>query len=330
MREENPRRVWTEVAGFTVLGIILYKVGVLFFLFLIPFQLLIGRRGFHYFLISCGIFLGVSFLFTLGNLRIIDVEGLSGIILLLELGIPLMFLLGLGIVNYPDLQFERKLYGLLVSAGIIGVISVPVILLVSRNEELIEFFRQQLGQVFRVFSMSGGEADSFETGIMENMLETDSLFLWLKEMILRNYLFIFFVILTANWWAGTTIIKRSMREKKFDIVGFRLPDQFIWPLLISWAVVLLDVFKGIGWPAYLFWNTGMIALFLFGLQGFGIVRHLLKKYALPRSLRTLLTFIVVILVFIPGANLVIFIGFPGLGVSELWIKYRKAQEGDTI
>ena len=167
MIDENPRRVWTEVAGFTVLGIILYKVGILFFLFLIPFQLLIGRRGFQYFLIASGIFLGVSFLFTLGNLRIIDVEGLSGVILLLELGIPLMFLLGLGLVNYPGIQLERKLYSLLVSAGIIGLISVPVILLVSRNEGLIEFFRQQIGQVFRIFSMAGGEADSFETGIMD-------------------------------------------------------------------------------------------------------------------------------------------------------------------
>jgi hypothetical protein len=165
---------------------------------------------------------------------------------------------------------------------------------------------------------------------MENLLETDSLFLWLKEMILRSYLFIFFVILSANWWAGTSIMKRAGREKRFDITRFKLPDIFIWPLLISWAVVLLDVVKGIGWPAYLFWNTGMIALFLFGLQGFGILRHLLKKYALFRSLKTLLTFIVIILVFIPGVNWVIIIGFPGLGVSELWIKYRKAQEGDTI
>jgi hypothetical protein len=248
----------------------------------------------------------------------------------LEIGIPLLFLLGLGIVNYPGMQLERKLYSLLVSTGVIGLISVPIILAVARNEGLIEFFQQQLGQVFRVFSMGGGEVDSFESSIMENMLETDDLFLWLKDMLLRNYLFIYFVILSANWWIGTSILKRSRREQQFDISGFKLPDYFIWPLLISWAFILLDVLIEIGWPAYFFWNTGMISLFVFGLQGFGVLRHLLKRYNLSRSLRMLLTFIIIVMVFMPGVNLVIFIGLPGLGVSELWIKYRKKDEGESI
>ncbi|MEW5816027.1 MAG: DUF2232 domain-containing protein, partial [Spirochaetota bacterium] len=131
-------------------------------------------------------------------------------------------------------------------------------------------------------------------------------------------------ILSGNWWLGTSIGRRLKGEQAFEITRFSLPDFFIWPLLVSWAGILLDLFKNIGILGYVFWNAGFISLFLFGLQGLGIIRFLFGKHKVARGLRLISGIVLAVFILWPGLNIIVMIGIPGLGVSELWIKYRKS------
>lgn len=328
MNDPALRRTWIETLGFIALGLFFYKVGFLFFAFLLPFQIIFMRRGFRYFCYAGAIFLGISALFTLGSIKTLENRELYGVLFLLETGVPFLFLLGLGLINGNFFQLKRNLYTIVISMGIIALIAVPIILFVTSKESLGDFFREQFEMVFQLFSGSAGQSDSFEASVMERMFNTDHFLELLKDIILRNFMFAYMLVVTGNWWFGRSIVQRTKQQPVFNTVYFRLPEYFIWPLLLSWAFVLLDSFKSLGSLEYVFWNTGLIFLFLFGLQGLGIIKFLFARYNVPRGIRLLLSFVCIILCFIPGVNYVIFIGIPGIGASELWIKYRKIERSD--
>ncbi len=325
MRKPNLKREWIETFALVSLSLFLYKVGLLFFLFLVPLQVIYEKRGLKQLLYSCAVFIGASILFALSSISRLETRDVSGILFLLEIGIPGLFILGIVLVNSTVFPWKRNLYKLLGSVGAAALISIPLILYVSRNEGFTSFFNNQFRQMMNLFNLQVTGEGSFEASVMDRMFQTEEFLAFLRDMVFKNYVFIFFTILSANWWLGSSIVRRYRGLARFSVVTFRNPDIFIWPLLISWALVLVDTVAGIGPLSYLFWNSALICLFLFGLQGVGIVKHLFARYHVPRGLRLLLSFILIIVTFLPGVNIVVFIGIPGLGVSELWIKYRKLE-----
>ena len=148
----------------------------------------------------------------------------------------------------------------------------------------------------------------------------------MQELIYKNYLFAIFILITGSWWVSANIYKRIEKKEPYYIENFVLPEVLIWPLLISWSGILLDAFFGIGVFGYFFWNAGLIMLFLYGLHGFGIIRFFFRKRRISRGRIFLFGLFLIILLLWPGINLIVIIGIPGLGLSELWIKYRKVKE----
>jgi hypothetical protein len=108
--------------------------------------------------------------------------------------------------------------------------------------------------------------------------------------------------------------------------GFRVPDWLVWPLLVPWAVVLLDLKISLGPLRYVAWNLGLIMLFTYGMQAVGIIQTLLDRRNVSRGFRALIAGGLALMVLWPGVNFVVLIGLPCLGVSELWIHYRKEQK----
>ena len=86
---------------------------------------------------------------------------------------------------------------------------------------------------------------------------------------------------------------------------------------------------GIGAVRYAAWNIGLIGLFVFGMQGIGIIQTILDRRAVSRQIRVVISAGMVFMVFWPGVNLVVLIGLPVLGVSELWIHYRKERKEES-
>jgi len=73
---------------------------------------------------------------------------------------------------------------------------------------------------------------------------------------------------------------------------------------------------------HLAWNALFIVLLLYAAQGLGIIWSLLDRYEVARGIRIGVAAALLILSVIPGANILVFLGLPGLGVAETWIHFR--------
>ena len=77
-----------------------------------------------------------------------------------------------------------------------------------------------------------------------------------------------------------------------------------------------------GWIGYISWNTALVMLLLYGIKGAGLIKYLFGKYKLAKQKQRAVVMMMFILFLIPGLNLIVLLGIPGLGVSEIWVRYR--------
>lgn len=102
---------------------------------------------------------------------------------------------------------------------------------------------------------------------------------------------------------------------------FCLPDRLIWVCIVSCSVLLIDLKFDIGILGAIGWNIGLTTLLLYGVVGVSIISHLSAKRGKSISPSRLL-FLCLLLLLVPGANLLISVIIPIIGISEIWIKFR--------
>ena len=315
---------WAEVLGFAVIAIILYLTGFLTFVFAVPLQILMVKRGPRAYLMSSLTVLVAVIISALVNTRLMENEELKQMLIFIELLFPVMLMAGIFAMNMESPYRLRKLYLLLGVTGAVGLVSIPIIYWLLQSEVFMTAMR---AQVDYIVSALYGSPEAAETGLDGGMLgrifNPEAMMETLKEVVLRNYLFSFFLLLTLNWRLGFGLGLRTRRERPPSLKGFFLPDKMIWILLISWAGILGDIFFGVGPLGYFVWNAGLIFLFLYGLQGMGIIQHLLSRAEMTRGLQLFIIVMIIVVLFIPFLNILLIIGIPIFGVSEIWIKYRQ-------
>jgi hypothetical protein len=231
-------------------------------------------------------------------------------------------------VNWGLPRIERNLYQLLAVTGAVGIVSILVTVVISNSQVYEDFIKNQIESMLNVLKQSMTQTTGASSAFLQGFLTTERVYNLVKEVVLRDYLFVYFLVLAGNWRLGTVIGRRTLSRETWSYAGFSLPEIFVWPLLLSWTGILVDAFVGLGFLRYIFWNLGLIFLLLYGLQGGAIIKFLFIKYNVARNIRLLIIMGTVVFLFIPGINFLIIIGIPGLGVSELWIKYRKEERSE--
>ena len=173
-------------------------------------------------------------------------------------------------------------------------------------------------------------ADSGAGAFFAQMIQPDRLRQLAEAYLLRSLLADYTVLLAFSWWAGQAAANRSRAllgpSSGFRLSRFKLESGWLWPLIISGALVLADLFFGISYWAYAAWNIGLVLLFFFSLQGLAIVLFLFEKYRVPRLFWFLFVVGLVVLAASPGAGLFVVLAIPALGISENWIRYRIPRE----
>ncbi len=325
MELPSSRNAWIEWIALTVVALALSQMNVLFFLFLVPLQVIYHRRDLESCMLS-GALVAVLIL-VLGFVRSRGIESadLRRGILVMELSLPVLLLLGLLWTDYSKVLGYRALYRLLTGTAGAALIGVLIILGLSRNQELVNLLREQFEAVAREFQSGFARQESFESSVLSGVLAPERMVEYTKTLFFKGYVFFYFLLLTGCWYLADLVRMRIRQEYRQRLDSFTLPDFFIWPLILAWAGVLLDTWKDAGVIGYIFWNVGLIFLFLYGLQGIGVLRALFNRYRVPVFIRMFIGLVCIILAARPGLNLIVFIGIPGLGVSELWILYRRNQ-----
>ncbi len=306
-------------SALTAASILIFQISVVFFLFAIPLFIINSRYGIVY--LSMSVFFVALVIVIQTMIRASGIEGknLRLFLILAELFYPLAILAGVLIVSWLN---NRTLYLFLTASAGFAIISLPVFLHYSGNTEIVNLLKDQIVAVSKMFRDSVSGSDSFEATVLLKQMSPELIVDSTAKLVMRNYVFAYFVMLVSSWFISDKIISRKLKKKSLKLVDFTVPDIMIWPLIFFLGGVLVDIFIGISWLGYFLWNGTFIIAFIYGLHGIGLVKFLLNKYKVTKRGRRFFAIFIFAVLLMPGINLVILLGVPVLGVSELWIKYR--------
>jgi len=332
MWQRSSRGPYVEILLFTLSSLLLYHTGVGFLLFLAPLQVLASRRGIRALVLGEAAFAAVFLAIRFWPTVFAEGHPLPDALAASEIVIVGVCLMGMLVVNLPLARRPRTLELLLVATAIAGAVLVPLGIAVSRSSAFQLAMDQLFSEVSRTLSavVVPGQ-DSNASAFFSQMVQPARLRAMTEETLLRSFLADYLVLVSFSWWAGQAGGRRRTAFQDaapgFRLSRFRLESWWLWPLILSGAVVLADLFLGLGARgltvlAYTGWNVGLALLFLFGLQGMAIVMFLFEKYRLPRILWFLLVVGIVVLAASPGAGIFIVLIIPVLGISENWIRFR--------
>ena len=335
-----------EVLVFAAVSTLLYRLGMGPFLFLIPLQVLYIRRGKRSF--GWAAVLTLVFILTVGLVlarRWTSADAAAAATamalqmpsLVFELTIVVLMIGALALIQLPEMSPELKLprypraTRLALATGIAGILSIPTILYLTGNEAFIASIREFFASLVQATNNAISSAQPENLSITAEPIQTDSLYQFISTVMRRTYLFYFFLILTFSWWLGTVIGARSMGRKPglTRIVEFKLPDRFVWPLIFSLALVVLNRIVAVESLEILAWNALLIFAFLYGISGLGIIRFLSRKLKVRPGVRWLLIIGIIMLALTPRIGIAVFILIPALGVSEVWLKYRREERSNV-
>jgi hypothetical protein len=312
---------WGELVIVSIASFILYQMNMLM-LFCIPLQVLFIRKGDRQLLYSSAIVLAAIGVAGIFRTAPIESDSFRRGLMATELMLPAFFLTGLAAVNLNWKVPVRTFYKIIVVVVGAGLLSIPLIYLLGKSENFNELVTSQINSVMRLFQENPEALAETAAGLPD----TEVLSELIIGILLRNFVFIYFLILSGTIWFGRSITARIKRIRSNRLLEFSLPEWMVWPLLVPWALILLDLRVDIGVLKYIAWNAGLIMLFSFGMQGIGIIQSFFNRRAVSRGIRIALVAAMIMMLFWPGANLLIIIGLPGLGVSELWIHYREEKK----
>ena len=313
-----------EVIGFGVLAVIFFQLSLFLLIFVIPLVVLFRRRGFLPGLEGCLLaFAGIA------GVKLFQLSRIAGAfsrpdLLGIDLVIPGGFLLGLLVVEAPMLKHLRLYQRLLLATGVAVLASLPLVLFVALNPEFDAILRYQIQAMIK--SIQGGEAigpaGQSSGAIVEQVARLS------KQVFLYTYTAGYLVTLGANWFIGAKLGLKTLNLEETEtklpaFSNFRVPEVFVWWFLISWAGVLMGFVINLGFLRTILWNSALIATTLYGCQGLGILKTWMDK--MGKGMKMMFTFSIVFFAFIPGINVLLAVGVPLLGVTELWIQYRNKE-----
>lgn len=294
-------------------SVLLFYSGFFSFLFAVPLQVAYYRwgdkRGITVATVTAAAIVVVH---LLQSLRFDEVGSQVLRIMLLDSLMPIGLLAGLTVFNiargYP--WWVR----LLTAAGIAVAGALPSLRLLHQAVEGEGALAEQLTSMLTILGVD------------------DNAQLWIEmvqRVVFSSVGLGLTVAVAANWWIGRNIAFRGTAPVSV-LRTARVPDQMIWVVISGLAVVVLGWLRDVPfWAEIIGWNSLLIASFLFAVQGIGIAQHLLVLRGVgPLGERWVLTG-VLILIFLPGINVVVSIALPLFGMSELWIDYKRGESHES-
>lgn len=331
-----------EAAILAALAALLYHLGLGFLLFLIPLQVALVRRGPRAFYAAAGLGFALVVL-TRGARVLLAGHPLTEALPFLgtETATVAALIGGLVLVQLPELEQRlarfrlRRVPRLLAVTALVGVLSVPLIASLRANEAFVAQVRLMFEDLVRQASQAGAawqglQLSSQAAGQAGAQGQVESLMALFGRLMSRSFLSAYFFVLAFAWWLGSLLGARSAgRPPAVPLArDFRLPDAYVWPLIASLAVVASSLVLPLGALEPIAWNLLLIMLLLYGVAGLGVIRVLMARFGLPARLRWLFVGAMIMLAFVrleyaAAALSAAMILVPALGVSEIWLHYRK-------
>ncbi len=321
--DEERYRQW-HMLLYAAAAVAISRFSITFLVCTVPIHLMHDRYHGRAFFITAVPTVAVIVGWNLVEYVRMGIESADFLIVALGMFNPVM-LLSTVVLFYLPLSL-RRLYRILL-VGLLPLITG--LLLISQlksgnqaSERVLSFYSALLGDMLATFSNGAFTQESLQLFIELSLRVLTSTYMigWLFFMGLG--------VLISDAVANRVY----RRDKALFIERFRVPDVFLWPLIVSWILVLVDIIFGLGTDSGILgtavWNIAFVLLMVYGTAGLSIVYYVIRRRGRRVHAFTLLM-LVVVLLFFPGINVVIMILLPLFGVSEYWIHYRNGNKENS-
>lgn len=323
MNIDENTAAWIETVALGLVAAFLFQSGLLLLLFLVPLQFLWVKRGPNSFFVSSGVALaGVLGAKIVQALRL-AAEQVDYALLFADMLLPIGLIAGLYVANFrrPIAGYTvGGVYRLLLATAAGFLVTLPLVAYMARLEIVssavdaqIELFEAMLGAEPGAESLIGGE----QARAALTQLAVDVFY--------GTYVAGIGMLIALDWYVGHRIARRY-GENTPDVRQIRIPATVVWPFVAALGLSALTLAADLGFLRYVIWNATLLLGFLYAVQGYAIARHLLDRFNVSRGLQFVLVVVAVMMLFIPGVNLIVVVGLPGLGLSETWIRYNRGIE----
>lgn len=287
---------------------LLFYSGVFAFLFAVPVQVMFAQRGRQTGLTAAlGTASAVIVLHSLQALRFQgDGESLVQL-MLLDAMMPVGLLAGMAVYN---LYRQYPWWLRLLAGGAIGVLgAVPSLRILAQASEGSGPLGEQLTAMVEMLGVQQ-DTDAFVSMIRRVAVSTVGVGIT--------------AALAANVWLGIGMVRRRFGGSQ-SLRSARVPDWMVWVVIAGLASVLaawaLEV-RALEAPG---WNLLLVGAFLYGLHGVGLVQHLLVRRGMPVHAERWVVTVALMLLFVPGINVVAMVALPLIGMSEVWVDYKRGE-----
>ena len=330
---------WLEVVGLGLVALALFRFGLLALAFLVPIQLVWIRRGESAGLTASAVFMAALMVMKIVDrariAAVIDPE-LTGALLLIDPVFALGFVVGLFVLNT-----ERAFVPIGGGFRTANVVERMVAAVMAGALVYVPGFIALGASTEAGSALAAAQIELLGSLLGESVREAELIALaeLVVEIIVNGAFLGFFVTLVGNWWFGIVFAFRGRmalpdgnpvmaRASGYELTQFSVPLWMVWVLIGGWTGVVLVMMTGSAWAAPIAWNVGLVSLAIYGVQGVAIVWHFLGRRRVSRGVRAAAVAGIAIGLLMPGLNVVVGVGLPGLGVSEIWIDYHRFDESE--
>ena len=313
--EGDQLRAWGESGAAAVVAALLYLSGGLFLFFLVPLSIIALRRGNEGYLVAAA---GALLIIAVvrGFMAVQVGIGLSGFFFFGELAMPAGLLAGLGLLRMLPSRVPHWAYRFALATGVATLGAVPVMAALGGSSGFEGAMEAQISQVMR------------NLGATDPQMAAEMIVDEAMEMVIRSFALFFGIVIGIGALLGRHLVARFSADEPYTppVERVGVPDPAVWPLLGGWALVALDALRDLGFLGYLGWNLALVFTLIYSVQGVGIAAALMSRAGMNARSRRFAGIGLIAALFIPGINLLIALGIPALGVSELWVDFKREKE----
>lgn len=223
----------------------------------------------------------------------------------------------------PPLLRMRTVYRISLAALFVSLCLIPIVAAARQDEGLFSFVRRQAELLSELYAQQSG-ADVVERSLAERYITADSLLAAMGFIALRG------AAVASHWLFLGISLQLSRRIARMSgsavpwgrIQDFRLDGAAVWFLSASLLAVLAGAVLKAEFLEIPGWNILVLSVLVFGVQGFGIFLHGLGRPGIPRGLRVMARFLVILVALSPGINAFAAGVLVLLGIAETWLPLR--------
>ena len=230
-----------------------------------------------------------------------------------NLFIPFALILGAMVwVNSKGMEVVKRLLFTMLPAFILFVLFAVIYTIFPQAAMAVkDTYREIFVSLFtQIFQMSSETMSLMFDIVLELMLSIVMPLIFLNILVVHYYFEAFSHRQDENF------------EKK--VSSFTLPEVFIYIFLSLWTIMLLKRFVDIpGSVNVVINNLALTCTLFYGIQGFSIILYNLKRKGSLISGIKLMGFLILLMMLLPGINMILIFALIGVGVLNTWIELRK-------